>query len=408
MSSRTSPTNRSRSSRSGSSTFPPKASALSGWALLPLRAFLGVTFLFAGLQKLANPNFFDANSSSSIQAQLIASARVSPIHFLVGHLISFAVPLGIIISLGEIAVGIGMLLGLWTRIAAIGGAALAFMLFLTVSFHASPYYTGADIVFLFAFFPFIIAGSGGVLSLDAKLAKRANEEAGLGDPTPYALSFAQVQDLCGNFEKGRCVAMNGAACSAGQCPVLRSGHRGIVERVAQPDAVDRRTVLLSTGAVAAAAVGGVVIAGATAGIGRAVGGAPKAQSATGSLGTPSTTTSTTAAGGATTTTGGAAAGTALGKATQVPVGGAATFTLNNGDPGVVIQPKQGQFVAYDAVCPHAGCTVAFSKAADLLVCPCHGSEFQVSNGACIAGPSPTGLKSYKIAEGSDGVLYVQE
>jgi hypothetical protein len=31
-------------------------------ALLPLRAFLGFTFCFAGLQKLANPDFFDASN----------------------------------------------------------------------------------------------------------------------------------------------------------------------------------------------------------------------------------------------------------------------------------------------------------------------------------------------------------
>ena len=31
---------------------------------LPLRLFLGVTYCFAGLQKLADPNFFSAASSS--------------------------------------------------------------------------------------------------------------------------------------------------------------------------------------------------------------------------------------------------------------------------------------------------------------------------------------------------------
>ena len=94
---------------------PPRALTLSGWALLPLRAFLGVTFCFAGLQKLANPNFFNANSPSSIQAQLIASIRTSPIHELLGHLLGFAVPIGIVIALAELAVGLGTVLGLWTR-----------------------------------------------------------------------------------------------------------------------------------------------------------------------------------------------------------------------------------------------------------------------------------------------------
>jgi thiosulfate dehydrogenase [quinone] large subunit len=38
------------------------------------------------------------------------------------------------------------------------------MLFLTVSFHSSPYYTGADVVFAFAWTPLLLADSGSVLS----------------------------------------------------------------------------------------------------------------------------------------------------------------------------------------------------------------------------------------------------
>ena len=151
---------------------PPRAFTLSGWALVPLCLFLGVTFCFAGLQKLANPNFFNANSPTSIQAQLIASIRISPLHELLGHLLRFAVPIGIVIALAELAVGLGTILGLWTRVAAAGGMVLSITLFLTVSFHSSPYYTGADIVFVFAWLPLVLAGSGGVLSLDGVIAAR--------------------------------------------------------------------------------------------------------------------------------------------------------------------------------------------------------------------------------------------
>ena len=48
----------------------PTAPGVLGRALLPLRAFLGFTFCFAGLQKLATPQFFDAADPASIQAQL--------------------------------------------------------------------------------------------------------------------------------------------------------------------------------------------------------------------------------------------------------------------------------------------------------------------------------------------------
>ena len=380
---------------------PPRAWALSGWALLPLRLFIGVTFLFAGMQKLANPNFFDPNSPASIQAQLIASERVSPIHFLTGHLLEVATPLGIVIALAEIAIGLGFLLGLWTRIAAVGGAVLSFSLFLTVSFHASPFYTGADIVFFFAFLPFVIAGSAGAPSLDTWIARRAATEKGAGDPTNYVIPFSAVQDACGNFNDGRCSALGGSACGAARCPVLAGGRTSIIERKGV-DEVDRRAVVIGSTAAAAAGVASIVIAGASAGLGRAIDGAPKAKSSTTDLnGGGSSGSTPTTAGGA-----GTPSGTKIGPASSVVVGGAATFTGPNGDPGVVLQPKEGEFVAYDAICPHAGCTVAYSKAADLLVCPCHASEFKISNGDVIAGPSPTGLTKWKVAKGSDGQLYI--
>src|ERR1700735_3256845 len=108
-----------------------------------------------------------------------ASSRVapSPTHALVGPLQHIAVPLGVVLALGELAVGLGTLLGLWTRIAAVGGILLSLSLFLTVSFHASPYYTGSDIVFVFAWLPLLLAGSGGVLSVDAFLASRGRAAA---------------------------------------------------------------------------------------------------------------------------------------------------------------------------------------------------------------------------------------
>jgi thiosulfate dehydrogenase (quinone) large subunit len=56
---------------------PVRAWSQAEWALLPLRCFLGVTFLYAGLQKLANPNFLNSQSANSIQAQLIAATRES-------------------------------------------------------------------------------------------------------------------------------------------------------------------------------------------------------------------------------------------------------------------------------------------------------------------------------------------
>jgi len=387
---------------------PPQPFALSGWALLPLRAFLGFTFCFAGLQKLANPNFFNANSPSSIQAQMIASIRISPVHLILGHLLRFAVPIGVLIALAELAVGLGALLGLWTRVAAAGGMLLSLTLFLTVSFHSSPYYTGADIVFLFAWIPLLLAGSGGVLSLDSVIAGRVAAENKLGAPTVVPIRFELVQQVCGNYENDTCTARAGEPCDVHRCPFLTDERGSILER--GPDAVDRRTVVLGGTAVAASAVIGAVAAGAAAGLGRAAGGAKSpvgaGTSALSPTGPPSGTgTTTTSAPTGPTTTAPVAAGTRIGLASQVPVGGAATFTdPATGDPGLVLQLTKDQFVAYDAVCPHAGCTVGYSPGAKLIVCPCHGSEFDPTTGAVVSPPAPRGLTPIHVAVSADGAL----
>src|SRR5476649_274374 len=82
---------------------PGSVPTLAGWALLPLRAFLGVTFCFAGLQKLANPAFFDAANPASIQAQMAGAARRSPIHAVISPLAHHAALIGAVIALGEVA-----------------------------------------------------------------------------------------------------------------------------------------------------------------------------------------------------------------------------------------------------------------------------------------------------------------
>ena len=384
---------------------PVRAWALAEWALLPLRIFLGVTFLFAGLQKLANPNFFNSASPNSIHAQMVAAARVSPIRFLIHHLVSFSTLFGIVIAVAEVAIGLGALIGLWMRVAAVGGVVMSWILFLTVSFHASPYYTGADIVFFFAWLPFVAAGAGSRLSIDGWIATRAAHMEGGTPPELVPIAFVTVQGLCGHFTKGRCSAREGLDCDASVCPVLLGERAPLVTRVAI-DAIDRRSLVLGTAAASLVGGSGALLAGATAAFGRVIGGA-KPPVSVGQLG--SGVTSTTGPGSSTTaTTGAGSSGTLLGPAKDVPVGQAASFTIPvTGDPGIVVQVTSGQFVAYDAVCPHAGCTVGYYAANHVLACPCHGSQFQLSSGAVLNGPAPHGLAKLTVSEEADGNLYLK-
>jgi thiosulfate dehydrogenase [quinone] large subunit len=398
---------------------PVRAWALSEWALVPLRAFVGATFLYAGLQKLANPNFFKKASPISIQSQLIAASHTSPIHAILSHLEGIAKPIGFVIAFSEIAIGLGTLFGLWTRIAALGGLILSLSLFLTVSFHASPYFTGADIVFSFAWIPFIIAGGGTRLSLDAWIQKRVAQKAGQPSPELVAIPFSTVQSICGNFAGGDCTARGGLACDAAVCPVLIGARAPLATR-SSLDAIDRRSLIV--GATAAASAAGIVliVGGAAAETGSLIGGAPSPKSATQATLPPSAATTTTTPPGATTTTNPPGATTSsttpvsvpkgrlLGSVASMPDNSSASFTIpSNGEPGLAIRTTSGDFVAYNAVCPHMGCTVGYSSANKIIICPCHGSEFEVSNGHVIVGPAPHGLTKLKVEEGSNGNLYLQ-
>lgn len=121
--------------------------SVPGNSLLVLRAFLGGTFVFAGLQKLANPAFFRPSAPASFESQLKGAIATSPIHALLHVALHAPTAIAVIIALGELAAGLGTLVGLFTRVAAVGGMLLSLSFFLTISFHDAPYYYGADIVF---------------------------------------------------------------------------------------------------------------------------------------------------------------------------------------------------------------------------------------------------------------------
>ncbi len=391
---------------------PVRAWSLSEWALVPLRAFIGATFLYAGLQKLANPNFFKKSSPISIQSQLLAASHTSPIHVILSHLEGIAKPIGLVMAFGEIAVGLGTLVGLWTRIAALAGLVLSLSLFLTVSFHASPYFTGADIVFFFAWIPFIIAGGGTRLSLDAWIQQRVARKAGQPSPELVPIPFSTVQAICGNYVGGLCTARGGLACDSAVCPVLIGGRAPLATRTSL-DAIDRRSLIVGATAAATAAATVLIVGGTAADTGALIGDAPKPKTATQFTLSPSkasTTTTTTPPAGSTPTTTPVSVprGKLLGSVTSMPDNSSAAFTIpSNGEPGLVIHTTTGDFVAYNAVCPHMGCTVGYSSASKIIICPCHGSEFEVSNGDVIVGPAPHGLTKLVVEEGSNGNLYLQ-
>nr|WP_079042131.1 DoxX family protein [Streptomyces aureus] len=143
----------------------------SRYALLPLRVFLGVTFVYAAFDKLTDSAFFADSGTGSIGEMMTGVRDSSAIPALVDLALKNPAGFGYAIAFGELAVGIGTLVGLFARVAALGGALISLSLWLTVSWQVNPYYLGNDLAYLMAWLPLVLAGAS-VLSLDRLLAER--------------------------------------------------------------------------------------------------------------------------------------------------------------------------------------------------------------------------------------------
>jgi len=138
------------------------------FALLPLRLFFGATFIYAGLQKLTDPQFFSPTAPGFIGRQMSGFVRGgSPLSPLLTHLaIPHAAQFGALIAFCELWVGLSTLLGLFSRLGALGGLAISVTFYLTATWTVHPYFLGADLPYALGWLTLLLAGPG-LYSLDA-------------------------------------------------------------------------------------------------------------------------------------------------------------------------------------------------------------------------------------------------
>jgi thiosulfate dehydrogenase (quinone) large subunit len=325
-------------------------------ALLPLRLFLGVTFLYAGIDKMIDPVFLRASGAGSIAAQMAEFVKVSPIAPLVQVFgLSFPVQVGFLIAVAEIAVGLGALTGVLFRLAAAGGLALSITFWLTASWATKPYYYGPDLPYAFGWLTVALAGTGGRFSAENWFRTDA-------DGVPY----------------------DDEPASAERRAVLKAGFLGLASVAVAAFAgtvgaavLGRTKPQLASGTLPSAAPGGSS-AGATA---------SSPGSTAGGTTAPAASASQTSA-----------SGPVVARVSQLGTGRAVAFDDPiSGDPGVLLKLADGSIVAFDAVCTHAGCTVEFDPDYNLLICPCHGAAFDPAHGAqVVAGPTNTPLSPIPI------------
>lgn len=197
-----------------------------GWVILPLRGFLSVVFLYAGISKIADRRFLDGSSPISIHATVVAVRHGSPIGWLLGPAANHSYAFGLAMLFAEIAVGLGLVLGLFTRIAAAGGMLITLSLWLSVSWQSEPWFTGADVVYFFALTPLLIGGSAGVLSLDAWLDEARERRPGVADDRTRRAVLAGGAALLGAVIAGGSALFRRSPASASAAPPAPSQGAG--------------------------------------------------------------------------------------------------------------------------------------------------------------------------------------
>ncbi|MGI8824218.1 MAG: TQO small subunit DoxD [Chloroflexota bacterium] len=361
------------SSPAGARSSVTRVSTVSGLSILPLRLFLGVTFLYAGIQKIMDPGFFRLGSSTYIGTQLLGFSRGSPIHFIMVHMLEHAKLIGVLTILTELVIGALTLLGLFTRAAAVSGFILNLVLFLSASWRVYPYFLDPDIVFVVCWGTLALTGPG-ALCLDAVL-----QDHPLRQRLPPLAQWAVLG------------------------PFRRPEPLGASEAIDQSPQRSRGRLLTRAEAV----VGGIAALGVLI-LGLLPRGRPSAQIAA--------VASKSAGTGGASVPGGAQSGSSgvpkgakrIGNISQLPPNSAGAVTdPQSGDPAVVVRFLGTDVRAFDAVCTHAGCTVQYDPQSRLLVCPCHGGAFDPKQGAqVVAGPPPSPLTQLTVSVDSKGDIYL--
>jgi Rieske Fe-S protein len=97
--------------------------------------------------------------------------------------------------------------------------------------------------------------------------------------------------------------------------------------------------------------------------------------------------------------GGEEAGAALAATADIPEGGGKVFADRK---VVVTQPTAGEFKAFSATCTHQGCAVK-SVADGVINCPCHNSNFSITDGSVQGGPATKPLPAVRITVSGDSI-----
>ena len=71
-----------------------------------------------------------------------------------------------------------------------------------------------------------------------------------------------------------------------------------------------------------------------------------------------------------------------------------------GGTRIAVARVDGAFYAFGDTCTHMACSLAGGDLEEItVICPCHGSEFDVTSGAVLQGPAREPVETYRTRTG---------
>jgi len=137
-----------------------------------IRLWLGVTWIYGGLDKATDPHFLGKTGATSIHQQLTGYTTSSPLGFIFRHMIERSTAVGIIVMITEFAIGIATLLWVAPTFIAFVGFTMSLGLWLAVTFHVRPYFYGSDTAYAILWFSYFLSLVGKRRKVDVSLDRR--------------------------------------------------------------------------------------------------------------------------------------------------------------------------------------------------------------------------------------------
>ncbi|MCX6425523.1 MAG: Rieske 2Fe-2S domain-containing protein [Actinobacteria bacterium] len=165
------------------------------WSVRLLRLWLGITWTYAGIDKALDGGFLNPDATTYIGKQLAGFAQQSPISPLLNKMIEHATLVGAGTMVGEIAIGLATLFGVLPFLAAIAGAGLSASLWLSSSFHTTPYFLASDTAYLIMWLVFALSVMPRKRTISRVLNVDRRSAIGIGVVGALSIAFAGLGNI---------------------------------------------------------------------------------------------------------------------------------------------------------------------------------------------------------------------